>query len=151
MWTDMNRSNPIVLSSCKYVVQDYTKILYSKTYFTPEDSVTLHEWHRNSLTDNLHAARKIKLNHGIKNKIVVMTHHAPTMASTYQRNNLDYAYCSTDLDDIIIDSDIQLWIHGHVHSNNDYMVGYTRVLSNCRGYIGYEKEADNFEIKVIDV
>jgi Icc-related predicted phosphoesterase len=151
MWTDMNRSNPVVLNSCKHGMSDYRKILYSKTYFTPEDSVTLHELHRGSLIDNLYASAKNRLNHSIKNKIVVMTHHAPSMASTHCKNNLDYAYGSTDLDDIIIDSDIQYWIHGHTHSNSDYMVGNTRVLSNCRGYVGYEKEAYNFEIKVIDV
>lgn len=151
MWTDMNRSNPVVLNSCKHGMSDYSKILYSKTYFTPEDSVTLHELHRNSLIDQLHATEKNKLNRGIHNKIVVMTHHAPTMASTYCKNNLDYAFGSTDLENIIIDSDIHTWIHGHTHSNNDYMIGHTRVLSNCRGYVGYEKEADNFEIKVINV
>lgn len=151
MWTDMNRSNPVVLNSCKHGMQDYRKILYSKTYFTPEDSVTLHELHRNSLIDNLQATRKIKLDPCDDKKIVVMTHHAPSLQSTQHKNNLDYAYGSTDLDDIIIDSDIQYWIHGHTHSNHDYMIGHTRVLSNCRGYIGYEKEADNFEIKIIDV
>jgi len=29
---------------------------------------------------------------------------------------------------------ISHWISGHVHHNNDYMIGATRMISNPRGY-----------------
>lgn len=35
-----------------------------------------------------------------------------------------------------------LWVHGHVHHRNDYMVGDTRVVSNARGYPGEETGFD---------
>jgi hypothetical protein len=29
-------------------------------------------------------------------------------------------------------------VHGHIHENNDYMVGNCRIISNPRGYHGME-------------
>jgi predicted phosphodiesterase len=151
MWTDLNRGNPVVTRACQYVVSDYQKILYSKTYLTPEDTITLHDHHKAFLIDSLHAARKQRLNHGIHNKIVVMSHHAPSLQSTQFKDNLSYVFGCTDLDDLILDSDIQYWIHGHTHKNVDYMIGYTRVLSNQRGYVGHESIANSFEIKTFTI
>ncbi|MGD5643834.1 hypothetical protein QUT23_22580, partial [Xanthomonas citri pv. citri] len=28
----------------------------------------------------------------------------------------------------------ELWLHGHVHANRDYVAGDTRVVANPRGY-----------------
>ena len=33
---------------------------------------------------------------------------------------------------------INLWVHGHTHHNVDYMLGSTRVITNQRGYTGFE-------------
>jgi hypothetical protein len=45
------------------------------------------------------------------------------------------------LSEFILDRpQIKLWTHGHVHNVNDYMIGDTRVVSNPRGYEGYEPE-----------
>jgi hypothetical protein len=34
--------------------------------------------------------------------------------------------------------EIDIWCHGHMHCHNDYMLENVRVLSNARGYVGYE-------------
>jgi hypothetical protein len=34
----------------------------------------------------------------------------------------------------VIESRAALWIHGHVHTAQDYRLGETRVLCNPRGY-----------------
>jgi Icc-related predicted phosphoesterase len=33
---------------------------------------------------------------------------------------------------------VKLWIHGHIHETNDYQVAGCRVVSNPRGYYGFE-------------
>jgi Icc-related predicted phosphoesterase len=71
-------------------------------------------------------------------KIVVATHHAPTHQSVDRRYKdqvvMNGGYAS-DLTYFIDERpQIKLWIHGHMHANNDYMVGETRVMSNPRGY-----------------
>lgn len=69
-------------------------------------------------------------------KLVVVTHHAPSPQSLIDREAvaaLDAAYVS-DLDTLVANSGVHLWIHGHLHHANDYVIGNTRVVSNCRGY-----------------
>ena len=67
---------------------------------------------------------------------VVVTHHAPSRQSLMDPNRiqaLDAAYAS-DLEAMIVQRQPELWIHGHVHTPRDYMVGETRVVCNPRGY-----------------
>ena len=67
---------------------------------------------------------------------VVITHHAPCSVSLpedFREDVLSAAYASK-LDHFIKRSKAALWIHGHIHRVQDYMVGKTRVLSNPRGY-----------------
>jgi hypothetical protein len=53
---------------------------------------------------------------------------------------------SSSLDDFIMDHpQIKTWVHGHMHDAVDYMIGTTRLLSNPRGYKGYEEQADVFD------
>ena len=48
-----------------------------------------------------------------------------------------------------------LWLHGHVHNSNDYMVGGTRVVSNPKGHgpwkHGGRIENGAFGMKVVEV
>lgn len=74
-------------------------------------------------------------------KIVVVTHHAPTpesIGSDYVDNILNPCYANDLKDFILANPQIKVWIHGHIHSNSDYMVGTTRVICNPRGYEEFE-------------
>lgn len=66
--------------------------------------------------------------------LVVVTHHAPSGKSVAEMHRglaLNPAYAS-NLDKLV--ERTRLWIHGHVHSRNDYKIGNGRVISNPRGY-----------------
>jgi Icc-related predicted phosphoesterase len=69
-------------------------------------------------------------------KIVVLTHHAPSPRSIppkFQGDPLNCAFAS-DLETLVMESKAQLWVHGHIHSQSDYLIGSTRVIANPRGY-----------------
>ncbi len=69
---------------------------------------------------------------------VVVTHHAPSLQSIapQHRNDLISASYASNLEELILSHDIDIWIHGHTHNCVDYNIGNTRVISNQRGYPG---------------
>ena len=70
------------------------------------------------------------------NKTVVITHHAPSdrsLPSEYREDILSTAYAS-HLDEIVEASGAKLWIHGHIHTSQDYHIGNTSIICNPRGY-----------------
>jgi len=78
-------------------------------------------------------------------KVVVITHHAPSMKSIHSKYLSGYANAcyASNLEQFILDNpNIKLWVHGHVHNNFDYMIGNCRVICNPRGYERYQ---ENFE------
>jgi Icc-related predicted phosphoesterase len=89
------------------------------------------------------------------NKIVVITHHAPSPSSIhdkYMNDDLMNGNFYTNMDQFILDNpQIQLWIHGHMHDPFDYGIGGTRVVCNPRGYIQYEQRAQEFELQVVEL
>lgn len=69
-------------------------------------------------------------------KTVVVTHHAPSPKSIPERHagsSIGAAYAS-DLEPIIEENSVALWVHGHIHDQQDYKVGDTRIVANPRGY-----------------
>lgn len=71
---------------------------------------------------------------------VVVTHHAPSYCSLPDNKKDDAlagAYAS-DLTHLM--GKAMLWLHGHVHSSNDYVVNGTRVVSNPRGPLILDKK-----------
>ena len=70
-------------------------------------------------------------------KIVVVTHHAPslqTVAPQHQNSILSSAFAS-DLEDLIRNSRIDYWVYGHSHTNIDCQVGQTKIICNQLGYV----------------
>lgn len=150
LWTDLNRSNPMVMASGS--LADYDEIMVMADtksggrYFRPHDSVRIHTTHRNFITDKLRDGDE---------KVVVVTHHAPNLMSSEEDKPTitDYYYCCTDMDSIILDNPkIKYWIHGHLHTRKTYNIGETTVVSNCRGYVGHEHDAvKSFKIKILEI
>jgi predicted phosphodiesterase len=67
---------------------------------------------------------------------VVVSHHAPSIRSVGPqfRNDPVSAAFASDLEELVCNHSIDLWVHGHMHQCFDYQIGNTRVLCNPRGY-----------------
>ena len=149
MWTDMNKNNEIAMWACRQEVNDYKKIQYKRdgSYgkLNPRDVVTLHTKTVKFFMETLS---------NTASQCVVISHHAPTLKSIpskYVNDILNAAYAS-DVSDVILDNPhVKYWVHGHIHDAVDYEVGDCRVISNPRGYYGYESFASSFTVKSFEV
>jgi Icc-related predicted phosphoesterase len=86
-----------------------------------------------------------------KNK-VLLTHMAPCFLSIPEHkrtNKINSAYYE-DISEMLMDSDIKVACHGHVHDPVDYVIGNTRIVSNPRGYNGKQTAGKTFEFKIIN-
>jgi hypothetical protein len=164
LWTDMNREDPVTLTSIRGYMNDYKiidnsnsdvvswrdldgNIRYRNAKFTPEDSVVDHK----AMLEVIDTACKALPN----GKIVVCGHHSPSKLSTkpqYENDVMVNGAYSSDLSEFILDRpQIKLWTHGHTHHVFDYMIGSTRIFCNPRGYKDYEDRADAFELLTVEV
>lgn len=143
LWTDQGGSNPLVLHAARDLMTDYREITVEHRGWTkllPQDTVTRY---RETL-DYLNLVVQGR------DRVVVVTHHAPTHLSVhpyYQHSVLNHCYHS-NLDSWILDHpQVQVWIHGHTHHPHHYRVGGTLVVCNPRGYHNHEDLANHFQFK----
>lgn len=151
LWTDLNNLDPFVEWRVSQAMADYKYIRreiggpggkYPK--LKPRDIYSI----------NAEQTRNIfeKADEFKDDKIVVISHHAPSMKSNARKYGpMTHAYCN-ELDDRINARDnIVAWVHGHTHDNVDYNLDYARVTCNCFGYYPTEVEKDFDPYKVITV
>lgn len=85
---------------------------------------------------------------------VVVTHHLPSWQSVPDRfkgDALSQFYATELGDDVLNMKSCRLWIHGHTHDPQDYMLGDVRVVCNPIGYPGQNAPAGTAEWKVVEV
>lgn len=133
LWTDFNLyGNPKVAErEAEKHMPDFQTIRLSKqnTLLCASDTAKIHNQSLQWLTKELEQRATKK---------VVITHHAPSEKSVSPRftgSLLNPAFAS-NLEDVVESSNAELWIHGHMHTARDYLIGRTRVLCNPRGYPG---------------
>lgn len=148
LWTDMNKNDPNTLWHVSKVMNDFRIIRNGENKkLTPEDVYL----------DHLQTIEFIKsvVDENKEGKFVVVGHHSPSKLSIkprYQKDVLTNGAYSSELSDFILDRpQIKLWTHGHTHEVFDYMIGSTRILCNPRGYVDYEKRADEFELLFTEI
>lgn len=136
LWTDLRAtfracgSTAAGLGRARKGMNDYRYIHRSSSTrasrrIKPEDTIGWHRKTRRFLADALSKPSSAPT--------VVVTHHAPSLRSLPDPyDELSGCYAS-DLGDEIAEWRPDLWVHGHVHSASDYMVGVTRVLCNPWG------------------
>jgi hypothetical protein len=149
----MNKADPLTMFHMKSSMNDYKQI----TMFNEAKNV-YHRLDPERTVADHYASRKFireTVESDPTKKYVVVTHHAPSRASTanqYADATLMNGAYSSSLEDIMLDNpQIRLWTHGHTHDIFDYMVGSTRVVCNPRGYYGYETRADQFRANEFEI
>ncbi|WP_332848418.1 metallophosphoesterase [Massilia sp. S19_KUP03_FR1] len=84
-------------------------------------------------------------------KTVVVTHFAPSLLSADPRYGLaagTAGFCNA-LDDLLALADV--WMHGHLHCMNDYVVHGCRVVANPLGYLSKNEQIQFRENLVIEL
>ena len=88
------------------------------------------------------------------NKIVVITHHAPSIQSIPKRftDEVSTPCFASNLEEFILNHpNIKLWCSGHIHQFSDYYIGDCRVVCNPRGYIRYNETTGFKEDFIIEI
>ena len=151
LWSDFDNHNPWSMYTAEVNMSDFNIIRTgpkSEPYqrkFKPADALALHVTAKRFVFDS------VKEEKGKGRKVVVVTHHAPSVLSigekfkTPEYQALNGAYASK-LEEEIFNSKPDLMIHGHTHTSFDYelvdeLYGAgvaTRIICNPRGYHGQE-------------
>lgn len=148
MWTDFELfdNSDIAQFECERNMNDYHLIRLDSNYskLRAEKTRQIHfetkEWLMNSLKESK------------SDKNVVITHHAPSIKSVaprYKESLLTTGFAS-NLEDLIIKYQPDLWIHGHVHDAVDYLIDETRVVCNSGGY-AHEIDNGFIEQLILDI
>jgi DNA repair exonuclease SbcCD nuclease subunit len=150
LWTDCNKSDRLTILTLNGMMNDYRVIRndehnYSRLH--PDSTIQRHHQTISYL--------KAVLPDMKDKKVVFVGHHGPSAMSTHPRyqyeTHMNGGYRS-ELSEFILDNpQIKLWTHGHMHDPFDYMIGTTRVVCNPRGYSGHDEQADNFQLKYLDI
>ena len=150
LWTDCNRNDRLTILTLNGMMNDYRVIRndehnYSRLH--PDSTIQRHHQTMGYLKQVLPDMKD--------KKVVFVGHHGPSAKSTHPKyqyeTHMNGGYRS-DLDEFIMDHpQIVLWTHGHMHDPFDYMIGTTRVVCNPRGYSGHDEQADNFQLKYLDI
>jgi len=132
LWTDfMIAPNPeAAMRAAEAMMSDYSAVRSSTENRTlrARDTIRVHQesvaWLKEALAK------------GNPARTVIVTHHAPSRRSEapYNENSPLSAAFTSNLDSLVEQSRVPLWVHGHTHYNVDYSIGVTRILTNQRGY-----------------
>ena len=145
LWASFDGGDEAVMQMCSNSMNDYNCV-YDKEksrFLKPEDTLKLHNESVEWLTKALPTLR---------GPVVVFTHHSPSLrsfGSGYREASARGAY-ATDLDSFINSNpNLRLWVHGHIHESNDYVLQDCRIVSNPRGYHGHAlNEGFNPEMEI---
>ncbi len=142
LWSDMALLGDAAAAAAAAAggMNDYHKIRSSHNgrRLTPEETVAWHKDSVNQLIDFLES--------GDPERSVVVTHSCPSIRSIperYQDHQLVPAFAS-NMENIILNYQPRIWIHGHTHDSFDYHIGKTRIICNPRGNV---PKADNPEFE----
>lgn len=89
---------------------------------------------------NAEAKNKLTVQLAKREEVVVISHFAPSHQSTHEKYKqaspfeINYHFVNNMDSTIEQNPEIKLWIHGHTHSQFDYVIGGTRVVCNPRGF-----------------
>lgn len=156
LWTDFDQRRAPFYHYATDLMNDFRMIRREGRNLSPIDVVELHQESRGWLQESLEgAAQQGNAATALSaagaaaatapyTPTVVVTHHAPSRQSWDEDRDVLFrpAYCN-DLEHLLAEHPIDLWVHGHVHHRHDYALHGTRVVCNPRGYAGYQVVDDH--------
>jgi Icc-related predicted phosphoesterase len=149
LWTTFRNRNPISIGNAQCGMNDYRYIhvgnKHLNTLLIPEDTARQCEITKHKLQKFIDVQTPLKK--------ILITHHAPSaqsLADHRYRSDVDDAYYE-ELFEMLVDSDIKVACHGHIHQACKYYMGNTLVLSNPRGYVGHESQALNHKFLKVEI
>lgn len=133
MWTSFNDGEILDKYAAMRVMYDFA---YIKSKNKPIDADFIIAEHDKFISFLLK-----KFDEPFDGKTVVITHHSPGSPIRRGTRSMSdrsvYAYYA-DIEQCIGHHDkAHLWVHGHTHTNFDYMINNTRVVCNPYGYHNY--------------
>ena len=137
LWTDCNKSDPNTIMVVNHFLNDFHVINLDEKRFRVEDSIFLHDRAKDYIGIVCDQTPDDW-------KRILLVHHGVTYKSIHPRyaGQVQNAGFVSDLSNELIDWEIDLAVHGHVHTPFDYMVGdRCRVIANPYGY----PNENNFE------
>lgn len=134
LWSNMNKYDPLTMYHCKDALNDYRCIRNDKRSYAKLSTLdTTNRFGKSK------AFIRQMLNKYDDSKVVVVTHHAPSLSSISDYYKYDYlmngAYASDLSEDIMDFSNLVYWVHGHIHDPVNYFIGKCNIVSNPRGYV----------------
>ena len=139
MWASFDKGDPMCMYASEFTMNDHklirtgtSKAPYLKK-FKPSDA------YEHFLTAINFIFPMIEQEKQKDRKVCVVTHHAPSVLSipnefkTGAYSDVNGAYASS-LEEDIFDTKPDVWVHGHIHQSQDYILGDTRIMCNPRGY-----------------
>lgn len=85
---------------------------------------------------------------------IIISHHAPSWQSVspnYYGDPLNCAFLNNMDDEILaLKKPPQIWIHGHIHTSHDYLIGNTRIICHPREY-DWESEYIGYRAKIVEI
>ena len=131
LWAEFKDCDEEQLHELESIMNDFRYIFLDEDLITAEQLIKLNQ---NSIK---WLEKELSKPH--EGPTVVVTHHAPSLKSWASETDdyIKYAYCN-ELEPMLKDKEINLWVHGHIHSSSDYKKHGVRVVCNPRGYKGYQ-------------
>jgi predicted phosphohydrolase len=133
LWTDIPEQYQ---KTVKESILDYKRITAQKSAservpLKPENTV---EWHREAVA---FLEKEIKEAEKNGEKVLVITHHAPTfqaISKQYEGDVINFAY-ATNLEHLI-KAPVVAWVFGHTHHPSRLVINGVQLVNNCGGYPG---------------
>lgn len=126
-------------------VSDFYVIGFENKAFRRTDCAELHRQERTWLEESL-SSSEAPYN-------VVITHFAPVsqcIAERYQGDRLN-PYFVAGCEDLAKQFEPDLWLYGHTHQPDDFVLGKTRFVNNARGYPRENSGIDFEPDKILEV
>ena len=133
MWTDLNHGDEATVHLAANSMNDYNCVYKKATMdrLSPQDTLKEHD-NTSTWFDQVLPT--------LNGNVVIITHHAPSGKSFhngYRDEAIKPAYVANMEGTMKKNKNVKLWVHGHIHESNNYMIGNCRVASNPRGYWNY--------------